>query len=131
MLCHQMFNLAMGLNFHTTAFHFVHSSLVDQLHATVINSVRKSNNPVWDAPNIHPNVFNSFLRTVIHGETYRVFTNPSPSNVSLHFTIEPLPSATYPFFSLEPTKLLKSKFIFSPLWKRLRTARSELCLAIH
>ena len=59
MLCHQMFSLDIVSNFHTTVSHFVHSSLVDQLYATAINCVTKSNNSVLHAPNIQPNVFNS------------------------------------------------------------------------
>ena len=76
MLCYQMFSFAIDSNFHTTVSQFVHSSLVDQLYATVINCVTKSNNSVQHAPNIYPDVFNSFHRTVIHGESYRIFTKP-------------------------------------------------------
>ena len=116
MLYHQMFSLAMGLNFHTIASHFVHSSLVYQLYATAINCVTKSNNPVEHAPNIHPNVFNSFHRTVIHGKCYGIFTNPSPSNndVSLNFTIEPLPSVTYPSFFIRTFKTIEKQIPIVP-----------------
>ena len=42
----------------------------------------------------------SILTTVIHGEFYGIFTNPSPSNdVFLHFTLESRPSVTIHFFS--------------------------------
>ena len=104
----------------TTASHFVHSSLVDQLYAKEVyfcNFVTKSNNPVQHAPNIHPNIFNIFHRTVILGESYGIFTGPSPSNgvfiITVHYKTS---SFCYlPIFSLlEPSKQLKSKFAFSP-----------------
>ena len=41
------------------------------------NFVAKSNNPIQHAPNIHLHVFNSFLRTILHGEFHRIFTGPS------------------------------------------------------
>ena len=42
----------------------------------------------------------SILTTVIHGEFYGIFTNPSPSNdVFLHFTLESRPSVTIHFSS--------------------------------
>ena len=50
-----------------------------------------SQNPVKHSPNIHPNVFNSFCRTVIHGQSHL-------NKISLHFTIEPLPSVASPVF---------------------------------
>ena len=51
------------------------------------------------APNIHPHVFNSFHRTILHIESHSVFTCPSPSNdVSPHITIEPRPSVPYLLF---------------------------------
>ena len=86
----------------TTAPHFVHSSLVEQLYAKEVyfcNFVTKSNNPVQHAPNIHPNIFNNFHRTIVLGESYGIFTSPSPSNDAfIHFTIKPLPSVPHPFF---------------------------------
>ena len=101
MLCHQMLSLAMGSNFHslsppaTTTSHFVHSSLVYQLYAKEVHFycfVTKSNSQIQHAPNIHSHVFNSFDRTIIHGESHQIFTSSFPSNgISLHFTIEPLP----------------------------------------
>ena len=94
----------------SNGFEFPHSSLVDQLCATAINCVAKSNNPVSHAPNIHPNVFDSFHRTFTHGESHRIFTNSSPSNdVSLHFTIEPLPSTTYPFSFIRTLKTIEKQ----------------------
>ena len=118
----------------TTASHFVHSSLFDQLYAKEMyfcTFVAKCNNPVQHAPNIHPNVFNSFQRTVILGESYKIFTSPPPPNgVSTSFTIKPF--CYLPIFSLsELLKQLKSKFVFSPFGKRSWTARLELWLAIH
>ena len=114
----------------TIASHFVHSSLVDELYAKEVyfcNFVTKCNNPVQHAPNIHPNVFNSFNKTVILGESNGVFTSPSPSNdFSIHFTMKPLPSVTYLFFLYQNPQI-----VFSPLGKRSRTARLELWLAIH
>ena len=42
-------------------------------------------------------------------ESYGIFKNPSPSNdLSVRFTIEPRPSVTTHFSSLEPWKLLKT-----------------------
>ena len=59
---------------------------------------------LWQHPliqSICPNVFNSFYRTVIHGESHGVFTSPSPSNgVHPHFTIERISSVAYPFFHI-------------------------------
>ena len=110
----------------TIASHFVHSSLVDELYAKEVyfcNFVTKCNNPVQHAPNIHPNVFNSFHKTVILGESYGVFTSPSPSNdFSIHFTMKPLPSVTYPFFLYQNPQI-----VFSPLGKRSRTAPDLNC----
>ena len=34
-------------------------------------------NPIKNASNVPPNVFNSFYRTVTHGESHGIFTNPS------------------------------------------------------
>ena len=66
----------------------------------------------------------SILITIIHGRVPRDFQKPLPSNdVSLHFTIEPRPSVTTHCSSLQPWKLLKSKFRLSPPWKRSQTAR--------
>ena len=73
----------------TKASHFVHSSLVDQLYVKEMyfcNFVTKYNNQVQHAPKIRPNIFNSFHRTVILGESYWIFTYPSNSNgVSIHY----------------------------------------------
>ena len=104
----------------TTASHFVRSSLVDQLNATVTNCVTKSNNPVQYAPNIHPNVFNSFHRTIIHGESQGIFTTPCPSNdTSPHFTLEPLPSVTYPFFLIRTRRTVEKQIHILPSWKTI------------
>ena len=62
----------------TATSHFVHSSLVDQVYATVFNCVTKSNNQLKQLYSIvfkciqHPNVFNSFHRI---GHTWRVLRN--------------------------------------------------------
>ena len=107
MFYHQMFSLAMGSNFRTTTSHFVHSSLANQLYATVINFVTKPNNPVQHAPNIHPKVFKSFHKIIIHEDSFGIFTNPSLSNKNfLSFTIEPLPSVTYPPFFIRTLKTI-------------------------
>ena len=98
----------------TGASHFMHSSLVDQLYANVINSVTKSNNLVQYAPNIHPNIFKGFHRTVIHGESYGIFINPSPlDEVSLHFTIEPLPFVTSSFCFIRTLKTIEKHILSS------------------
>ena len=96
----------------TTASHFMYSLLVDQLYANVITTVSKANNLVQYAPNIHPNVFKSFHRTVINGESYGIFINPSPSNdVSLHFTIEPLPFVTSSFCFIRTLKTIEKHIL--------------------
>ena len=49
--------------------------------------------------NIHPHVFNSFHRTILHRVSHRVFTFPSISNdISPHSKIETLPYVSYPLF---------------------------------
>ena len=86
----------------TTTSHFMHFSLVYLLYAKEVyfcSFVTKSNNLIQHAPNIYPHVFNSFHRTIIHGESHRIFTSPPPSNsVSPNFTIELLPSVAHPIF---------------------------------
>ena len=57
-----------------------------------------SQNPIKHSPNIHPNVFSSFCRTVIHGQSHGISTSSPLNKVSLHFTIEPLPSVASPIF---------------------------------
>ena len=73
------------------ASHFVHS-LVEQLFVKKVYFCY-SDNPIQDAPNIYPHVFNNFHRTIF------IFTSPPPSSgFSLHFTTEALPSVAYPLF---------------------------------
>ena len=75
--------------------------------------------------------------TVFIGPSYMespagFFTRSSPSNVvSPCFIIESLPSVAFTFCSLEPSKTLKSKFIFPPPVKQSRIARLELWPSIH
>ena len=73
MLCHQMFSLATGSNFHivippaATIYLFVHS-LAEQLYAKEVyfcSFVTKSNNPIQCAP-IGPQIFSCFHMTIIH-----------------------------------------------------------------
>ena len=121
-MCHQMFSIAMGPNFHA-----VHPCQTQQRQ---------------HAPNIHPNVFNSFHTTVIDGESYRIFTNPFPSNnVSLHFTIEPRSSVFYPFFFIRTLKTIENQLnSYSPLPRNdpglpdlnsdLPSSRASVCVCI-
>ena len=60
------------------------------------------------APIIHPHVFNSFHRTILHRKSHRVFTCPSFSNsICPHFTIEPLLSVPYPYFYIRTLKKIE------------------------
>ena len=92
------------------ALGFSQSNPLDQMYAKEVyfcNIVTKSNNPVQHAPNIHPNVFKYFLRTL---------RNPSPSSdISLHFTAEPLPFVTYPFFLTRTLKTIEKQVHILPV----------------
>ena len=98
----------LGLNFHNVYACHPQQHLILYTSHQVINCVPKNfissvllQNPTTQSSiqHIDPNVFNSFHRNVIDGESYGVFASPSSANsVSLNFTIEPLPSVTYPFF---------------------------------
>ena len=142
MLCHQMLSLAMGSDFHslsppaTTASHFVHYSLVYLLYAKeghFCSFVTKSNNPIQHAPNIHPHVFNSSHRIILHGE--------SPLDFHKHHSLKlRFPTFHYRtssscyltmFSSLELSKPLKREFIPSPPRKRSWIAGNSDLLSIR
>ena len=84
---------------------FLHYLPVDQLYAKEVyfcSFVTKSNQV---STSNSPDVFNSFYRTITHGESHRIFTSSPPPNIfSPHFIIEPLPSIASPFVSLQPSK---------------------------
>ena len=100
----------------TAASHFLHYLLVDQLYAKEVyfcSFVTKCNQA---STRYSLDVFKSFYRTVTHGEFHGIFT--SPSRVSPHFTIEPLPSVASSFFSLKNSKAPpKDTQYFSRFWQ--------------
>ena len=60
----------------TIVSHFLHYSVIDQLYAKEVyfcSFVTKSNQT---STKDSPDVFNSFCRTVTHGDSHRIFTNP-------------------------------------------------------
>ena len=99
----------------TATSHFVHSSLVDQLYVKEVyfcSFVTKSNNLVYYAPNIHPNVFDSFHRTVINGESNGIFTCPSPSILTFHYRTSFF--CYLPFFFFRTLKTIEKQIHFIP-----------------
>ena len=103
----------------TTASYFLYYLLVGQLSAKELyfcSFVTKANQA---STKYSPYVFNSFYRTVTHGEYHRIFTSPSSNLVSPHFTIlETLPSVVSPFFSLKNSKAPpKDTQYFNRFWQ--------------
>ena len=66
-----------------------HLSFLHSLFWLTVCNLVLWQNPIKPASNIPQTVFNSFYRTVTHGESHRVFTSSQHSNgVSQHFTQE-------------------------------------------
>ena len=80
-LCNQMLSFARfefsHVLFPTVIFCTPHL-LINCMRRTCVSAVLWQN-LIKHAPNIHPDVFNSFYETVIHGESLGIFTNPPPS----------------------------------------------------
>ena len=94
----------------TIASHFVHS-LAEQHYAKEVHFC-KSINLIQHAPKTHTHVSNSFHKTITHGESHGIFRSSFRSNgVSLHFTIELLPSVAYPIFPGPPYMYADLQFI--------------------
>ena len=75
-----------------TIYHFLHSSLFDQIMQRECIFVVLWQNLLKYAPSIDLNVFNSFLITVTDGESQGIFTS-SPQPTFSNFNTVPLPSA--------------------------------------
>ena len=89
----------------------MYSSLIYQLYVKEVyfwSFVTKSNKPISHAPNIHPHVFNSFLRTIIHRrepQEESVKSNQKSLRIKMFLTTNIIltcfwpPSTLYPLFS--------------------------------
>ena len=90
-----MLSLAMGSNFHIFYPRQPQQRLIFCTPDKLINCMQRKCisavlwwNPVYYAPNIYPNVFNSFYRNVIYGKSHGIFTSyPHLQTAFLHISL--------------------------------------------
>ena len=87
----------------TKASYFLHYLLIDQLYAKELYFCIFVTKSSQASTKYSADVFNSFYRTITHGEFHVIFTSSPSNGVSPSFTTEP-PFCCLPTFSLKSFK---------------------------